>query len=79
MKSNEGRHEGLLYLLFAGPDQEDNENCQQNGSQSHNEKWKVGHQADNHQQLVDFCCRCVIYHHTLLEYNETAELYLTRD
>lgn len=54
-------------LLFAGPDQKDDEDREHYGSQSHDNEWKVGHQRDDHQQLMNFRRRCIVNHHTLLK------------
>lgn len=55
----------VMYLLFAAPDQEDNENSEQERPQAHDEEWKVGHQVGDEQQLLHSGCRCVVYGYAL--------------
>lgn len=55
----------VVYLLFAAPDQEDNENGKHECPQSHDEERKVGHQFGDGQKLLNSCCGCVIYGYTL--------------
>lgn len=54
-----------MYLLFAAPDQEDNENGNHDHPQPHDEVWKVGHQVGDEQQLLYSGCRCVVYGYAL--------------
>lgn len=59
----------VSHLLFAGPDQKDDEDREHYGSQSHDNEWKVGHQRDDHQQLLNFRRGRIVNHHTLLKDN----------
>lgn len=55
----------MSYLLFAVPDQEEDEDCEHNGAKSHNNEREVGHESGNQQQLLYSRCRRIIDHHTL--------------
>lgn len=62
---NNVRQEVLSYHPFALPDQEDDEDHQQDDAQCDNEEWEVGHQTNDHQQLLYSLRRRVINYHTL--------------
>lgn len=49
-----------MYLPFAAPDQEDDEDGEHERPKPHDEEWKVGHQVGDEQQLLHPCCRCVV-------------------
>lgn len=59
----------LSYLLSVGPDQEDNEDGQHDGSQADDDEREVGDHVGDVQQLLDSGRRCVVNHHALSKGN----------